>query len=121
MKTLSLDAADIVPVIRCVDQRPKKVRPHPFSREIVVNADRQVGDMGLSSCPAKQPAIGDDLSAPFAYDRNIVRTAVLHCLPGLFHRLEGLPQRAVTDARQVEQFGQGFGIIQARCAQEDVA
>ena len=56
---VELDAADIVPVIRCVDQRPKKVRPHPFSREIVVNADRQVGDMGLSSCPAKQPAIGD--------------------------------------------------------------
>lgn len=59
---VEFDAADIVPIIGGVDQSRQNVCSDTSAGKIVVDTDYQIGNVGLSSCPAEQSCIGNDLS-----------------------------------------------------------
>lgn len=75
---VEFDAADIVPIIGGVDQSRQNICSDTSAGKIVVDTDYQISNVGLSSCPAEQSCIGNDLSPPFANDGDIVGAAVLH-------------------------------------------
>jgi len=109
-----------MPVIGRIQQCFDKERSEALAGKIIVDAKPERRSVSSTATLGVKTGIAEKPAAPFSGDDDIGGCQGCNVFAGVGHALEGLAQRAVSDARHVQDFCQGFCIIRTETTDDNI-